>query len=194
MHRQRPRTPKDIAELYIQRSIPPPGANRHTWRVDKAPGVQCRIYSPSFCNPRGANVENFASDSVLRANGRHLGRERSASVCMQWKWKLRKRSWPQQVFGRPRPYRRSRTASVSDRLWCLLAGEAPPQSRLTPEFRGRINLAAGGNGTGLSPAVPGNGPLGQSRAAFCVYLPPLLRTRMLPSVIAGPAGCLVVIR
>ena len=39
--------------LYIQRSNPPSGANWHTWRVDKAPGVQCRIYSPFFCNPRG---------------------------------------------------------------------------------------------------------------------------------------------
>ena len=75
----------------------------------------------------GATVENFASDSVLRANGRHLGRERSASVCMQWKWKLRKRTWPQQG-GRPRSYRRSRTANVSDRLRPLARFAGRPRS------------------------------------------------------------------
>ena len=29
---------------YIQRSIPSPRSNRHTWRIEKAPGVQCPIY------------------------------------------------------------------------------------------------------------------------------------------------------
>jgi hypothetical protein len=44
------------------------------------------------------------------------------------------------------------------------------------------------NGTGLSPAVPDNGPLGQSRAAFCVYW------RALVTHVAerhrAPGGCL----
>jgi hypothetical protein len=37
------------------------------------------------------------------------------------------------------------------------------------------NALLSGERNRVEPAVPGNGPLGQSRAAFCVYLPPLLR-------------------